>query len=32
MGKTFVFVVVPLVAVAAFTEAFITPEILRLVA
>ncbi|HON80969.1 MAG TPA: stage II sporulation protein M [Methanoregulaceae archaeon] len=32
MGKTFLFVVVPLVAVAAFTEVFITPEILRLVA
>jgi stage II sporulation protein M len=32
MGKTFLFVVVPLVAVAACTEAFITPEILNLVA
>jgi stage II sporulation protein M len=32
MGKTFLLVVIPLVAVAACTEAFITPEILNLVA
>jgi stage II sporulation protein M len=32
MGRTFLFVVVPLVAAAAVTEAFITPEILNLVA
>jgi stage II sporulation protein M len=32
LGKTFVRVVIPLVAVAAVTEAFITPEILNLVA
>jgi stage II sporulation protein M len=31
-GKTFLLVVLPLVAVAAVTEAFITPEIIRLVA
>jgi len=32
MGRTFLSVVIPLVAVAAVTEAFITPEILNLVA
>jgi stage II sporulation protein M len=32
MGRIFLLVVLPLVAVAAFTEAFITPEIIRLVA
>jgi stage II sporulation protein M len=32
LGKIFLFVVLPLVAAAAFTEAFITPEILNLVA
>lgn len=31
MAKTFLLVVMPLVAIAAFTEAFITPEIIRLV-
>ena len=31
-GRTFLFVVIPLVAVAAVTEAFITPEIINLVA
>ncbi|MDD1706981.1 MAG: stage II sporulation protein M [Methanoregulaceae archaeon] len=32
MGRTFLRVVIPLVAIAAFTEVFITPEIIRLVA
>jgi stage II sporulation protein M len=32
LGRTFLFVVIPLVAVAAVTEAFITPEIINLVA
>jgi stage II sporulation protein M len=32
LGRIFLLVVLPLVAVAAFTEAFITPEIIRLVA
>jgi stage II sporulation protein M len=32
MGRTFLLVVIPLVALAAFTEAFITPEIIRLLA
>ncbi|NYT08155.1 MAG: stage II sporulation protein M [Methanomicrobiales archaeon] len=32
MGRIFLLVVLPLVAIAAFTEAFITPEIIRLVA
>lgn len=32
LGKTFVKIVVPLLAVAAVTEAFITPAILRLIA
>jgi stage II sporulation protein M len=32
LGKIFLFVVLPLVAVAAFTEAFITPAIINLVA
>ncbi len=32
MGKTFLLYVIPLVAVAAVTEAFITPEIINLVA
>ncbi len=32
MGRTFLLIVIPLVAIAAFTEVFITPEIIGLVA